>query len=74
MKMSVTENLVEEGVHVLYDEFGAARTIKFFQLLGIPKGDTLKEIEEITEKLSREEAIILVKKAGQNRSHCTPNS
>lgn len=31
-------------------------------LLGVAIGDTLKEIETITEKLSREEAINLVKK------------
>jgi hypothetical protein len=65
MNMKTEEKLIEEGVHVLYDELGAAKTIKFFQLVGVPRGDTLKEIETITEKFSREEALALVKKAGQ---------
>jgi hypothetical protein len=55
--------LVKEGVHAVYDELGPEKTIKFFQIVGIPRGDTLKEIEAITQKLSRKEALSLVKKA-----------
>jgi len=55
------QEIIKEGVHVLYDELGPEKTVKFFQLVGVPRGDTLKEIEEITEKLSKEEALKLVK-------------
>lgn len=64
MKAEQKENLIEEGINQLYKEFGPVKTIKFFQLVGISRGDTLKEIEEITEKLSKKEALDLVKKAG----------
>ncbi len=64
MKAEQKENLMEEGVNQLYKEFGPVKTIKFFQLVGISRGDTLKEIEEITKKLSKKEALDLVKKAG----------
>ncbi len=63
MKTEIRKDLVEEGVEMLYKEFGPAKTIKFFQIVGVHRGDTLKEIEGITEKLSREEALALVKKA-----------
>lgn len=57
----MTQKLIEEGIHLLYEELGPEKTIKFFQLVGVPKGDTLKEIEEITEKMSKEEALNFVK-------------
>ena len=60
--MTHHEKIVEEGVHVLYEELGPEKTIRFFQLMGIQRGDTLKEIEEMTEKMSKAEAINLVKK------------
>ena len=63
MKAEFKEDLLEEGVQTLYEEFGPAKTIKFFQLVGIQNGDTLKEIEELTQKLSKEEALRLVRKA-----------
>ena len=64
MKTEQKENLMEEGINQLYKEFGPVKTIRFFQLVGISRGDTLKEIEEITKKLSKKEALDLVKKAG----------
>ncbi len=62
MKLTTEEKLIEEGFQTLYHEFGPAKTIKFFQLVGVSRGDTLKEIEEVTEKLSRDEALKLVRK------------
>ena len=63
MNAEVKKNLVREGVFALYRELGPAKTIKFFQIVGLHRGDTLKEIEEITKKMSREEAIKFVKKS-----------
>ena len=62
MKQEIKENIIEEGIHVLYRKMGASKAIKFFQLVGINKGDTLKEIEAITQKLSREQSLRLVRK------------
>ena len=60
------ETIVEEGVHVLYEELGPEKTIRFFQLVGVQRGDTLKEIEEITRNLSKQDAINLVRKVKRN--------
>ena len=46
----------------MYQEFGPMKTIKFFQIVGVSRGDTLKEIEEITKKLSKKQVLDLVKK------------
>lgn len=62
MKAEIKEDLVGEGIRKLYKEFGPVRTIKFFKLLGVNKGDTLREIEEQTARLSRKGAIRLVKR------------
>ena len=49
----------------IFKELGPVKTIEFFQRLGINKGDSVKEIESITEKMSREEVIELMKKASR---------
>ena len=59
------QDLVKEGVEILYERFGPVKTIKFFQMLGLGRGDTLEEIESITSKLSRQQALEFVKKAGR---------
>ena len=62
MKTNSRISVIEEGMKVLFKELGHVRTIKFFQALGINKGDSVKEIESITEKLSRKQALSLIKK------------
>ena len=54
---------MEKGIAVLYRELGPVQTIKFLQRLGINRGDSLKEIESITEKFSRKEALERLKRA-----------
>ena len=54
--------LMEKGIAVLYKELGPVQTIKFFQSLGINKGDSVNEIESITEKFSRKEVLERFKK------------
>ncbi len=46
----------------LYKEFGPAKTVKFFQIVGVHRDDTLKEIEGITEKLIAKERFPYYKK------------
>ena len=54
--------LLERGISVLYKELGPIEAIKFLQKLGISKGDSVKEIESITEKFSRREALERLRK------------
>ena len=54
--------LLERGISVLYKELGPVEAITFLQKLGISRGDSVKEIESITEKFSRKEALERLKK------------
>jgi len=54
--------LVEKGIAALFKELGPVETIEFFQRLGINEGDSVKEIETITEKMSKKEVLEGVKK------------
>ena len=64
--MMTDDNILRKGVKVLYKELGAVQTIEFFRLLGINKGDSLKEIESITKNMSKEEILSLIKKSNKN--------
>ena len=55
--------LIEEGVEAVFKKLGTVKAIKFFQSMGINKGDSVKELKNVTSKLSREEVIKLMKKA-----------
>lgn len=54
---SLQTTLLERGIAILYKELGPSETIKFLQNLGVNSGDSVKEIESITEKYSRKEAL-----------------
>ena len=54
--------IVEQGINAIYKELSPVKTIEFFQKLGINRGDSVKEIESITEKLTREEVLERVRK------------
>ena len=60
--MSMQTTLLEKGISVLYKELGPVEAVKFLQKLGIGKGDSVKEIESITEKFSRKEALERLRK------------
>ena len=55
--------LVEKGIATLFKELGPVETIEFFQRLGVRKGDSVKEIESITEKMSKEDIMTGIRKA-----------
>ncbi|MBI2137542.1 hypothetical protein HYU12_03420 [Candidatus Woesearchaeota archaeon] len=63
MMTALKEHLVRQGIEALYAKLGTAKTLRFFQMIGVNQGNTLEEIESVTSKLSREQAIKLVKKA-----------
>lgn len=54
--------LLERGISVLYKELGPVEAVRFLQKLGVSKGDSVKEIESITEKFSRKEALERIRK------------
>ncbi|MBI2653307.1 hypothetical protein HYX02_00710 [Candidatus Woesearchaeota archaeon] len=54
---------MEKGIRILFRELGPVKTIEFFQRMGINKGNSLKEIESITKKLSKEEILEKIRKA-----------
>ena len=62
MKNEIT-NVMEKGIAALYKELGPVKTIEFFQRLGINKGDSVKEIESITERMSKEDIMKGIKKS-----------
>lgn len=52
---------------ILREGIASIKTIKFLQLAGVARGDTLKEIEEKTEKMSKEEGLRLIQKTKAER-------
>lgn len=63
MESEMHHPLVEKGIATLFKELGPVATIEFFQRLGINRGDSVKEIESITEKMSKEEIMKGIKKS-----------
>ena len=62
MKTNFKKSLLGKGIKILFKELGTVNTIKFLQEICANKGNSVKEIESITEKLSREQALSLIKK------------
>ena len=66
MKTNFKKSLLGKGIRILFKELGIVNTIKFLQEIGANKGNSVKEIESITEKLSREEILEKLKKVRGN--------
>ena len=69
MKTELAEDIFEEGIETLYEKLGPIKAIKFFQLVGVTRGDTLKEIEGKTEKMSKEEVLKLIQVTKSERRY-----
>ncbi len=54
--------LLEEGLDILFREMGIVKALKFIRLISAGKGDTVKEIETKTEKLTKEDALEFINK------------
>ncbi|MBS3113922.1 hypothetical protein J4448_02375 [Candidatus Woesearchaeota archaeon] len=52
-----------EGVEAVFKRLGPGKAIKFFQSMGLSKGDSVKEIESITEKMSKEDIMKGIRKS-----------
>jgi hypothetical protein len=68
METEMHHPLVEKGIAALFKELGPVKTIEFFQRLGINKGDSVKEIESITEKMGKEDIIKGIRKGRKNKN------
>ena len=68
MNTKIANEIIEEGIKTLYAKLGSTKTLKFFQLIGINRGDSVKELEEKTKNLSKDEVISLIKHAQKLRS------
>lgn len=62
METKLETSTIEKGVEVVFKKLGPSKAIKFFQSMGINKGDSAKEIESITEKMTKEQVIEMLKK------------
>ena len=62
MKSKSESSVIEKGIKTLLKELGPVKTIEFFQALGLNKGNSLREIESITEKLGKEDVFKALKK------------
>jgi hypothetical protein len=68
MNAMVAEEILEEGVEAVYKNLGPAKAVKFFQIMGLTKGDSVAELEQKTESMSRDEVVELIKKVRRERS------
>ena len=60
MTTELKEDIIKEGIDTLYSHLGAIKTIKFLQLVFLSKGDSVKEIDTKTQKLSKENVLNLI--------------
>lgn len=67
MNTMIAEEILEEGVETLYENLGPIKTIKFFQMIGLNKGNSVAELEQKTEKMSRKEVIGLIEKTRKEK-------
>ncbi|OGC08701.1 hypothetical protein A2230_05785 [candidate division WOR-1 bacterium RIFOXYA2_FULL_36_21] len=66
MSYNFRDEVVEEGLNILYKNLGAVKATKFLQILTIPKSDSVKDIEGITEGMNKETVLSLIAKTKEN--------
>ena len=62
METRLETSMIEDGVEAVFKKLGPSKAIKFFQSMGISKGDSVKEIESVTEKMTKEQVIEMIKR------------
>lgn len=64
-----SEEIISEGLNLLYKNLGPLKATKFLQILSVPKGDSVSEIEGKTEGITKEKALELINTTrNQNRT------
>ncbi|MBI1935883.1 hypothetical protein HYS31_05570 [Candidatus Woesearchaeota archaeon] len=66
MATSMESSMIEEGVEAVFKKLGPGRAIKFFQSMVIERGDSVNEIESMTERMTKEQVIKMLKSAKIN--------
>ena len=67
MENQLTEEIIKEGVDTLYSNLGTIKAAKFLQLISISGGNSVKEIEEKTEQMSKDDVMRLIAKAREEK-------
>lgn len=67
MNSIIAKEILEEGIDILYETLGPIKAVKFFQIIGKPKGDSIAELEQKTESMSKEEVLGLVEKTRKEK-------
>ncbi len=67
MNTKIANEIVDEGIKILYTRLGATKTLKFFQLIGLSQGDSVSELAERTKNLTHKDIAVLVKQAQKLR-------
>ena len=62
METRLETSMIEEGVEAVFKKLGPSKAIKFFQSMGLSKGDSVKEIESVTETMTKEQVIEMLRK------------
>ena len=62
METRLETSMIEDGVEAVFKKLGPSKAIKFFQSMGISEGDSVKEIESVTEKMTKEQVIEMLRK------------
>lgn len=60
MKGALAEEILREGIELLFERLGAVKATKFLQLVSVSKGDTVQEIETQTEKMTKDEVLKMI--------------
>ena len=66
MEANLEQSMIEDGVEAVFRRLGPSKAVKFFQSMGINKGDSVKEIESMTENMSKEQVIEMIKKTSSH--------
>lgn len=63
MKGALGEEILQEGIEALFERLGAVKATKFLQMVSVSKGDTVREIETQTEKMTKDEVLKMIQEA-----------
>ena len=62
METRLEISMIGDGVEAVFKKLGPSKAMKFFQSMGLSKGDSIKEIESVTEKMTKGQVIEMIKR------------
>lgn len=60
MNRVIANEVLTEGIDSLYEKLGPIKTIKFFQLIGASKGDSVSMLRKQRDKMNKKEILKLI--------------